>query len=82
MHPHDQSSTNEGLVRRDRMRTRAAAKYLGVSASLLEKLRLRGTGPRYAKLGKAVIYERGDLDDWADAAKRRSTSEPAAAWTP
>jgi predicted DNA-binding transcriptional regulator AlpA len=66
--------------RRDRMRTSEAARYLAVSESLLEKLRLRGTGPRYAKLGKKiVVYEVADLDAWADAAKRSSTSEPEAA---
>ena len=79
MFTHDEASRQAAEPsQRQRMRTGAAAAYLGVSKSLLEKLRITGKGPRYAKLGgKLVIYERGDLDDWADAAKRRSTSELA-----
>lgn len=60
---------------RRRMRTAEAAAHLGVSKSFLEKLRLTGLGPRFAKLGKAVVYDSTDLDAWADARKRNSTSE-------
>jgi predicted DNA-binding transcriptional regulator AlpA len=76
MHPHNDVHIAQVHARRQRMRTADAADYLGVSKSLLEKLRLRGTGPRYAKLGgRLVLYEIADLDAWADAAKRSSTSE-------
>lgn len=49
--------------------TAEAATYTGISASKLSKLRQRGTGAKYIRIGesktKAVIrYKRSDLDDW------------------
>jgi hypothetical protein len=55
--------------------TEEAAGYLGVSMSLLEKLRVRGDGPTYAKLGARVIYMREDLDAFVRGRRVRSTSE-------
>ena len=55
--------------------TRAAATYLGMSKSTLEKLRVFGGGPRYAKLRHLVRYRREDLDEWRDARVVSSTSE-------
>lgn len=60
-----------------RLRTKDAAAYLSLSKSTLEKYRLTGEGPRYAKLGKIVAYLPEDLDAWAEAHTRLSTSEPA-----
>ena len=59
-----------------RLRTPEAANHLNVSKSFLEKLRLTGGGPRYAKLGKIVTYSAEDLDAWVEARTRTSTSEP------
>ena len=44
-----------------RLRTAEAASYLSLSKSWLEKLRLTGEGPRYAKLGRIVAYDPADL---------------------
>ena len=55
------------------LRTNAAADYLGLSTSTLEKMRLRGDGPRYAKLGRLVVYAIDDLASWVSAHKRMST---------
>jgi len=52
-----------------------AAEYLRISASNLNKRRVAGTGPRYSKLGRRVIYLRTDLDAWILANLRGSTSE-------
>jgi predicted DNA-binding transcriptional regulator AlpA len=52
-----------------------AAEYLKVSASNLNKRRVAGTGPRYSKLGRRVIYRRTDLDAWISANMRGSTSD-------
>ena len=60
-----------------RLRTTEAASYLCLSKSTLEKLRLTGGGPRYAKLGKIVTYALPDLAAWAAERTRTSTSEPA-----
>ncbi|PIQ44096.1 MAG: DNA-binding protein [Gammaproteobacteria bacterium CG11_big_fil_rev_8_21_14_0_20_46_22] len=51
---------------------KAAAQYIGMSVSYLRKDRMDGLvgqrtpGPRYAKLGKRVIYLRDDLDAWLE----------------
>ena len=57
------------------LRLSEAALYLGVSASLLNKLRLTGTGPRYAKISTTVTYDIEDLDTWRASKLRNSTSE-------
>jgi predicted DNA-binding transcriptional regulator AlpA len=51
------------------LRTADAAAYLGLSPSLLEKLRLRLEGPTYVKLGQAVCYDVRDLDEWVERNK-------------
>ena len=62
-----------------KLRAPGAAAYLGLSASTLAKMRLRGDGPKYAKLGRRiVIYDLKDLEAWVDASKRLSTSETPA----
>jgi len=52
-----------------------AAERLGVSVSYLNKLRLTGGGPPYAKLGARVAYDQADLTAWVETQKQRSTSE-------
>jgi predicted DNA-binding transcriptional regulator AlpA len=59
-----------------RLKPSQAADYLGLKPSTLAKMRVRGDGPRYAKLGrKIVVYETDDLDQWIEERKRSSTSE-------
>ncbi len=55
------------------IRTPAAAEYLGLSKSTLDKLRCFGGGPAYLKLGRAVVYATADLDAWMAQRKRAST---------
>jgi hypothetical protein len=43
--------------------------------STLAKWRLTGTGPRYSKYGRIVVYDRADVERFVEAQKRRSTSE-------
>ncbi|MFN3990169.1 MAG: helix-turn-helix transcriptional regulator [Erythrobacter sp.] len=58
------------------MKTDEAARYLGLSSSLLNKLRLTGGGPVFVRLaGRAIRYRRGDLDAWANASAMASTSQ-------
>lgn len=54
------------------MRVRAAADYIGVSKSYLDKARCYGRGPVFFKIGAAVVYARADLDAWMN--ERRATS--------
>ncbi len=61
---------------REYLTTKEAAARLKVSPSYLAKLRCsRSDGPRFAKLGRSVRYRAGDLDTWAEAQARRSTSD-------
>jgi predicted DNA-binding transcriptional regulator AlpA len=63
-----------------RLRTPAAAAYLGLSVSTLEKWRVQGTGPVFEKAGrKIVVYKPSDLEAWLAARRRRSTSDHTAA---
>ena len=58
------------------LRTPEAAKFLGLSGRTLEKHRTFGTGPAYRKLGGRVVYRLEDLQAWAEAGARSSTSDP------
>lgn len=52
-----------------------AAELLRLSPRTLERFRLEGTGPRYAKLGRRIVYRASDLETWIAARERHSTSE-------
>jgi hypothetical protein len=58
------------------MATEPAARYLGLSPRSLEKMRLTGAGPVFRKFGRRVLYAMEDLEAWAQAQRRRSTSDP------
>ena len=59
-----------------KLRPPAAADFLGLSASTLAKMRLRGDGPTYSKArSRAVVYDIADLESWLSARKRTSTSD-------
>ena len=47
-----------------RFRPQKAAEYLGVSPSTLAKWRMRGEPPVTPKLGRVVVYDQTDLDQW------------------
>lgn len=52
-----------------------AAHYVSSSISTLAKLRLKGGGPTFCRIGRAIRYRRSDLDGWLAATARRSTSD-------
>ena len=54
--------------------TSEAAKLVGASERWLERHRLAGTGPKFAKLGRLVRYRRADLLGWIAANAHASTS--------
>jgi predicted DNA-binding transcriptional regulator AlpA len=57
------------------LKTPDAAKRIGLSESSLEKLRCRGDGPAFVKIGsRAVGYLVEDLDQWLTSRRRTSTS--------
>lgn len=63
----------------DLLDTKAAAARVGLSTVTLERYRLTGAGPQFAKLGKAVRYRPADLDAWVAARLVNSTSASDAA---
>lgn len=57
-------------------RTDSAASYLGVSKSTLAKMRMRGDGPRFVKLGSRIVaYRKSDLEDWLCESLRSATND-------
>jgi predicted DNA-binding transcriptional regulator AlpA len=60
----------------DKMLTETeAAPLVGLAASTLQKMRVFGTGPKFAKLGRAVRYRECDLQTWLQDRVVSSTSE-------
>ena len=55
--------------------TEAAAAYVGLAKRTLEKMRLYGNGPIFAKYGRAVRYSTTELDAWISRNSCASTSE-------
>ncbi len=55
-----------------------AASILGLAPSTLAKLRLGGDGPVYCKLGRRVVYRRGDLAAWLETRIARDTTDAEA----
>jgi excisionase family DNA binding protein len=63
---------------RKMLATPQAANYVGLGKSTLDKARLIGSGPRFVKLGRRVLYDPTDLDAWLNEHRRSSTSDHAA----
>jgi hypothetical protein len=61
------------------LRTREAARFVGLCIGTLEKHRIYGTGPRYSKLGGRVVYSVEDLQTWVESGTKSSTSDPGVA---
>jgi predicted DNA-binding transcriptional regulator AlpA len=72
----DQAETNSPRSSgRPFLRTPAAAQYLNIGKSTLEKWRCTGEGPRYAALGsRVIIYNPDELDRYAEERLRQSTA--------
>ena len=60
------------------LNTKEAANYVRLSKATLDRFRLTGEGPTFAKLGGAVRYRQSDLDAWLESRLINSTSEEAA----
>lgn len=52
-----------------------AAQILKVSQSWLAKARMRGDGPLFIKVGRAIRYSEAALQQWMRSQQRLSTSE-------
>ena len=68
------------------LRTVEAARYIGISPSLLRKMRLRGpedpldSGPPYIRLSPSlIVYDIANLDAWLDRHASETSNESRAA---
>lgn len=64
-----------------RLTVKEAAAYVCLAKGTLDHMRTAGNGPRFIKLGRKVIYDTRDLDQWLDDNKRISTSDDPQART-
>jgi predicted site-specific integrase-resolvase len=55
----------------------AAAEYLGLGITTLNKWRVSGAGPVFIKMGSRVAYARADLERFIAQNRLRSTSARA-----
>ncbi|MDK2756433.1 MAG: helix-turn-helix domain-containing protein [Blastomonas fulva] len=55
----------------------AASALIGVPVSSLQKMRMRGNGPKFAKIGQRVRYRPCDLQDYVAGLVVASTSDAA-----
>jgi excisionase family DNA binding protein len=76
--------TSDAAPSRNTLSVAAAADYLGLGKSTLDKLRLRGGGPQFVKPPgcNRVLYRVSDLDAWMASSLRRSTSDVLEASAP
>jgi hypothetical protein len=51
---------------------------LNVAVRTLERWRVEGLGPAWLKVGRAVRYREGDVEQWLASRERGSTSGEAA----
>ncbi len=58
-----------------KFRSAEAARFLGIGNSTLSRLRSKGGGPRFAKVGRSVIYDADDLEAWLRGRVCHSTQE-------
>ena len=64
---------------RDELLTvREAAAFLRLSASALNKARIRGDGPRFVRVLRCVRYRLSDLTSYVNEQTRCNTSQDAA----
>ncbi|GAG36690.1 unnamed protein product [marine sediment metagenome] len=75
-------STNNTDQTRKFLSTTQASEFLSISPRTLERSRLDGDGPPYTKLGRLCRYSIDELEAWAAAGRRISTSDPGPAPRP
>ena len=59
------------------LRTADVAKLLQLAPTTLEIKRIKGDGPPFHKIGRAVRYKRSEVDDYLDAQRRTNTIKAA-----
>lgn len=57
------------------------AELMHVSTKTLESMRQKGTGPRYSKFGRRVLYSQSSIDKFLHDRTYSSTSEYQRSWS-
>lgn len=65
----------EASLPKRKLNNAEAASFLNVSESYLNRLRVRGGGPKFSKIGSRVLYDLTELQAWFEARSRSSTSD-------
>ena len=52
-----------------------AATYLGLTKRTLERWRVNGSGPKFVKVGKKILYRPSDLEAWMTTRTFANTAE-------
>jgi len=61
-------------ITRDLLTPEQLADYLATTTQRLAVHRVNGTGPRFVKEGRRVLYRRTDVEAWLDAHTRERTT--------
>jgi predicted DNA-binding transcriptional regulator AlpA len=56
------------------MSSEELADYLGTTTQRLATHRMKGTGPRFVKEGRRVLYRRAEVEAWLDSNTRERTT--------
>lgn len=59
---------SQGLApaKRENLREREAARHIGIAPKTLANWRWAGRGPRFSRLGRAIVYRVEDLDRYVE----------------
>ncbi|AZO34832.1 helix-turn-helix domain-containing protein [Mesorhizobium sp. M2A.F.Ca.ET.037.01.1.1] len=57
------------------LNTAQAAFYIGLSQRTLEKMRIKGHGPKFRKHGRFVRYHIDELDEWSKGRQNETVSD-------
>ena len=57
------------------LRPAKAAEYLGLAPQTLARWRVEGSPVPFSRLGRAVVYNVDDLDEWVRVGRAGSTAE-------
>ncbi|CDX12621.1 conserved hypothetical protein [Mesorhizobium plurifarium] len=57
------------------LNTAQAAFYIGLSQRTLEKMRIKGHGPKFRKHGRFVRYHIDELDEWSKGRQRETNTD-------
>jgi len=60
------------------MNQHETAVYTRTSERTLERMRVRGGGPAYSRIGRRVVYDRAAVDQWIAANRHANTSQEVA----